>query len=266
MFMTTYWVSIQKGNRVLGRCKKDFRLKFDETQQHLIHGTWSVKIHSAKHMVCSVPLFEENNMHAGRAHMHTTFLKFSPCWPVNDVILTNGTLDWSTSIPTIKVENKQTNKQTTSPDQCSRSMFLSPTGTTVELDISVFPTLISWMCLEPDRLFRYSTLASLQKPRGRSSSCTTTMTPTAMAVGLVLLAERRCESWSSISYSFFHLRQKWFITLQRCFAVFFGSVDESSKSGSDKSPVMLWSGRLNNLRPWSRCDGVSGLSMSPEDT
>ena len=116
-----HWVSIQKGNRVLGRCKKDFRLKFDETQQHLIHETWSVKIHSAKHMVCSVPLFDETNMHPGRAHMHTTFLKFSPCWPVNDVILTNGTLDWSTSIPTIKVEktSKQTNNE-------SRPMFRVP--------------------------------------------------------------------------------------------------------------------------------------------
>ena len=29
--------SLQKGNRVLGRCKKDLRLKSDETQQHLIH-------------------------------------------------------------------------------------------------------------------------------------------------------------------------------------------------------------------------------------
>ena len=31
--------SIQKGNRVLGRRKKDFRLKSDETQQHFIHET-----------------------------------------------------------------------------------------------------------------------------------------------------------------------------------------------------------------------------------
>ena len=68
-------------------------------------------------------------------------------------------------------------------------------------------------------VIKSSILASPQKPRDRSSSCTTTMSPTAMGVGLVLFAEYPCESQSSIRYSFFHLRQKWFITLQRCFTL-----------------------------------------------
>ena len=47
-WLTVFKDDIQKGNRVLCRWKKDFRLKSDETQQHLIHETWLVKIHSAK--------------------------------------------------------------------------------------------------------------------------------------------------------------------------------------------------------------------------
>ena len=44
------------------------------------------------------------------------------------------------------------------------------------------------------------------------------------------------------------------------------SLDDSSTSGSDKSPLLLVSGKLNNLHPKSKCDGVTGLSTSSEDT
>lgn len=40
----------------------------------------------------------------------------------------------------------------------------------------------------------------------------------------------------------------------------FRSLGESSASGSVKSPLFLWSGRLGNLCPWSGLSGISGSS------
>ena len=107
------------------------------------------------------------------------------------------------------------------------------------------------------------TFANFQHPLGRSSSCNNTTSPSASVFFTPLEPRTQCISLSSRRYSCLHLLIKWLMMLFRCFTLFWTDVVFNSKSSSSSgSRWQRWSGKLSNLHPTSRCDGVSGCSRS----